>query len=84
MTTAVTSQEHLIGLMLGAEEDWPTAFEALARRLGVIRDGQGVSHSLRKVWVVPSESWTGPTRPRIASKACGQSSSAPSNNPIRC
>src|SRR6476469_1946397 len=47
MTTAVTSQEHLIGLLLGAEEDWPTAFEALARRLGVIRDGQGVSHSLR-------------------------------------
>src|SRR5689334_12976581 len=47
MSTAVTSQEHLIGLLLGAEEDWPTAFEALARRLGVIRDGQGVSHSLR-------------------------------------
>ena len=36
MTTAVTSQEHLIGLLLGAEEDWPTAFEALARRLGVL------------------------------------------------
>jgi hypothetical protein len=47
MTTAVTSQEHLIGLLLGAEEDWPTAFEALARRLGVIRDGQGESHLLR-------------------------------------
>ena len=41
MTTAVTSQEHLIGLLLGAEEDWPTAFEALARRLGVLRDGRG-------------------------------------------
>ena len=37
MTTPVTSQEHLIGLLLGAEEDWPTAFEALARRLGVLR-----------------------------------------------
>jgi len=24
--------EHLIGLMLGAEDDWPTAFEALLRR----------------------------------------------------
>ena len=24
MTTPVTSQEHLIGLLLGAEEDWPT------------------------------------------------------------
>ena len=47
MTTPVTSQEHLIGLLLGAEEDWPTAFEALARRLGVLRDAEGRSHSLR-------------------------------------
>src|SRR3954465_9970853 len=47
MTTPVTSQEHLIGLLLGAEEDWPTAFEALARRLGVLHDAQGRSHSLR-------------------------------------
>ena len=47
MTTPVTSQEHLVGLLLGAEEDWPTAFEALARRLGVLRDAEGRSHSLR-------------------------------------
>jgi len=26
--------EHLIGLLLGTEEDWPTAFEALVARLG--------------------------------------------------
>jgi hypothetical protein len=26
---------HLVGLLLGAEEDWPRAFEALTRRLGV-------------------------------------------------
>ena len=28
--------DHLVGLLLGAEEDWPTTFEALARRLGVL------------------------------------------------
>ena len=30
------AREHLIGLLLGTEEDWPTAFEALVRRLGPI------------------------------------------------
>ena len=24
--------DHLVGLLLGAEEDWPTAFESFARR----------------------------------------------------
>jgi hypothetical protein len=28
---------HLIGLLLGTEEDWPTAFEELMRRLGPVR-----------------------------------------------
>jgi hypothetical protein len=28
--------EHLIGLLLGTEEDWPTAFEALVGRLGAV------------------------------------------------
>ncbi len=37
---------HLIGLLLGAEEDWPTAFEEIVRRLGVIRTGDGVEHRL--------------------------------------
>ena len=35
---------HLIGLLLGTEEDWPSAFEALTRRLGPVTDGSGVSH----------------------------------------
>ena len=26
--------DHLIGLLLGAEEDWPRAFEAILRRVG--------------------------------------------------
>jgi hypothetical protein len=45
MTTAVTSQEHLIGLLLGAEEDWPTAFEALVGRLGEF-EWRGERHAL--------------------------------------
>jgi hypothetical protein len=28
----MANQKHLIGLLLGAEEDWPTALEALDRR----------------------------------------------------
>src|SRR3954463_8892393 len=40
-----TDQRHLIGLLLGTEEDWPPAFEAIAGRLGEVRDGEGRSHS---------------------------------------
>ena len=39
-------QDHLIGLLLGAEEDWPTAFEALARRLGVLTAPDGARHTV--------------------------------------
>ena len=42
-----SGRTHLIGLLLGAEEDWPTAFETLAARLGVIRLGDGTRHELR-------------------------------------
>ena len=38
--------DHLVGLLLGAEEDWPTTFEALARRLGVLRAPDGGQHTL--------------------------------------
>jgi hypothetical protein len=30
----MSSKHHLVGLLLGAEEDWPTAFEAIAQRIG--------------------------------------------------
>ncbi len=36
---------HLIGMLLGTEDDWPTAFEALIARLGPIRYG-GEEHVL--------------------------------------
>jgi hypothetical protein len=39
--------EHLIGLLLGTEEDWPRAFEELVRRLGAVRDPAGTPHTLR-------------------------------------
>src|SRR5690606_29406038 len=42
-----TDRTHLIGLLLGAEEDWPTAFETLAARLGVIALGDGTTHEIR-------------------------------------
>jgi hypothetical protein len=37
--------EHLLGLLLGTEEDWPRAFEELVRRLGKVRH-RDQEHSL--------------------------------------
>jgi hypothetical protein len=37
--------KHLIGLLLGTEDDWPTAFEALAARVGVF-EWRGSRHEL--------------------------------------
>src|SRR3954467_4844034 len=42
----MTYTTHLIGLLLGTEEDWPTAFETLMARLGPITDGGGRRHTL--------------------------------------
>jgi hypothetical protein len=36
---------HLIGLLLGTEEDWPAAFETIVRRMGAIRTGGGDEHA---------------------------------------
>ena len=36
---------HLIGLLLGTEEDWPAAFEALIRRVGTVTDGLDNTHA---------------------------------------
>jgi hypothetical protein len=37
-------KSHLIGLLLGTEQDWPTAFEALVRRVGNVTDGVDTEH----------------------------------------
>ncbi|TWP36539.1 ATP-grasp domain-containing protein [Leekyejoonella antrihumi] len=39
--------EHLIGLLLGAEEDWPRAFEELVRRAGPVTAPDGSTHVVR-------------------------------------
>jgi len=41
-----TARDHLIGLLLGAEEDWPTAFEALVRRMGLLTTADGIEHRI--------------------------------------
>jgi hypothetical protein len=38
--------EHLIGLLLGTEEDWPRAYETLLHRLGPVTDAAGQTHRL--------------------------------------
>ena len=39
------AKNHLIGLLLGTEEDWPTAFEAVIRRLDSHIDREGETHT---------------------------------------
>jgi hypothetical protein len=41
----VTGTRHLIGLLLGTEEDWPTAFEEILRRLGPVEGRDGTRHA---------------------------------------
>ena len=38
------STRHLIGLLLGTEDDWPVAFEELLRRLGPVTGPDGSTH----------------------------------------
>ena len=38
--------DHIIGLLLGTEEDWPRAFETLVARLGPVTDAAGTTHRL--------------------------------------
>jgi hypothetical protein len=40
----LTSTRHLIGLLLGNEEDWPRAFEEILRHLGPVRGTGGTRH----------------------------------------
>ncbi|MBA2724406.1 MAG: hypothetical protein H0U53_00295 [Actinobacteria bacterium] len=45
------AKNHLIGLLLGTEEDWPTAFEMLVRRLDPSIEVDGQAHTFRTVRV---------------------------------
>jgi hypothetical protein len=42
----MTECTHLVGLLLGTEEDWPTAFETLISRLGSVSDASGHRHRI--------------------------------------
>jgi hypothetical protein len=42
----MTRTRHLIGLLLGTEEDWPTAFEEILRRLGPVAGPGGTRHTV--------------------------------------
>ena len=55
---------HLIGLLLGTEEDWPRAFELLAERVGPVRSG-GESHELPLQRIV-NEPFSLRAKPRYA------------------
>jgi hypothetical protein len=41
----VTATRHVIGLLLGTEEDWPKAFEEILRRLGPVAGSGGTKHT---------------------------------------
>ncbi len=46
--------DHLIGLLLGAEEDWPRAFESILRRVGTIKhDGDDHTVSSERLTIEP-------------------------------
>jgi hypothetical protein len=40
----MTETTHLLGLLLGTEQDWPTAFESIVRRLGSVGTGENAEH----------------------------------------
>ena len=40
----MSDTRHLLGLLLGTEEDWPSAFEALVRRLDPALQHGGDTH----------------------------------------
>ncbi len=41
----MTVTRHTIGLLLGTEQDWPTAFEEILRRLGPVGGSAGSEHA---------------------------------------
>jgi hypothetical protein len=53
----MAEREHLIGLLLGTEEDWPRAFETLVERLGPVADEAGGKHRIRteRITIEPFE-----------------------------
>ncbi len=42
----IGTKRHLVGLLLGTENDWPEAFEAMVRAMGPITDSHGTEHAI--------------------------------------
>jgi hypothetical protein len=59
----VTDTRHLIGLLLGTENDWPSVFEQLVRRVGRVEDGAGTGHTydVERITVEPFDLRYSPT-----------------------
>jgi hypothetical protein len=51
----VSTDNHIVGLLLGTEEDWPAAFTEILRRTGPITDGAGRTHTfdVKRVTIEP-------------------------------
>jgi D-ala D-ala ligase C-terminus len=47
----VADVDNVIGLLLGTEDDWPRAYQALLRRLGPVADDAGRKHRVSSVRV---------------------------------
>ncbi len=41
----MSDTNHRLGLLLGTENDWPSVFEGLVRRLGTVSDSHGEKHN---------------------------------------
>jgi hypothetical protein len=51
----LTDSRHLIGLLLGTEEDWPRAFEQILRKVGPVTGADGTRHAfdLERITIEP-------------------------------
>ncbi len=51
----MTDPRHLIGLLLGTEEDWPRAFEEILRKVGPVTGADGTRHAfdLERITIEP-------------------------------
>ena len=51
----MTDSRHLIGLLLGTEEDWPRAFEEILRKVGPVTGAGGTRHAfdLERITIEP-------------------------------
>ncbi len=57
--------QHLIGLLLGAEEDWPTAFEEILRRVGTVHDERGQHDFVSERLTIEPFNLDDPVRPGL-------------------